>query len=57
MKPTIVRTDQKHWTLPGDHLSLDEFKKGIEEAEKGPFYTIEESKKIIAQWRELRNSK
>lgn len=57
MKYETIKKDRKNWALPGNPLTLDEFKKGIEEAEKGPFYTIEESKKIIAQWREARNSK
>jgi hypothetical protein len=39
------------WALPGDPISLEEFKAGIKEAEKGPFYTIDESKKMIAEWR------
>ena len=46
-----------NWALPGDPLTTDEFKKGIKEAEKGPFYTIEDSKKIIAEWRKQRNSR
>jgi hypothetical protein len=57
MKPEITKTDQKNWALPGDPLSLEEFKKGIKEAEKGPFYTVEESKRMIAQWRERRISR
>jgi hypothetical protein len=55
MKHETIKKNQKSWALPGEPLTLHEFKKGIEEAEKGPFYSIEESKKIIAQWREARN--
>lgn len=43
--------------LPGGSLSLEDFKKEIVHAENGEFYTIEDSKKIIATWREQRNSK
>lgn len=57
MKPEIAKKGQKDWASPGDPLSLEEFKKGIKEAEKGPFYTVEESKRMIAQWREQRISK
>lgn len=57
MKPEKIKTDQKSWALPGEPLSLEEFKKGIKEAEKEKFYTIEESKEMIEQWRKQRNSK
>lgn len=57
MKTNIKTATKKNWALPGEPLSLDEFKKGIEDAEKGPFYTIDESKKMITQWRKQRNSK
>jgi hypothetical protein len=33
-------------------LSKDEFVKAVHDAENGPFYSIEESKKMLAQWRE-----
>jgi predicted transcriptional regulator len=42
------------WSLPGGPLSQKEFKKGISEAEKGHFYTLEESKKILKEWRKKR---
>jgi len=42
--------------LPGDPISLDEFKAGIKEAEKGTFHTIGESKKNLDEWRRKRNS-
>lgn len=45
------------WVVPGDSISLQDFKKAIKEAEEGPFYTIEESKKMIEKWRKQRNSK
>jgi hypothetical protein len=32
-------------------LSLNEFKKGIEKAEKARFYSVEESKKMLLEWR------
>jgi hypothetical protein len=57
MKTNIKNKTKKNWALPGEPLSLEEFKKGIKETEKGSFHTIEESKKMVAQWREQRNSK
>ena len=57
MKTKIVKTKGTgSWALPGDPITLDEFKEGIKEAEKGTFHTIEESKKIIKEWRRKRNS-
>lgn len=57
MKTKAIKTKETAWALPGEPISIDEFKAGIKEAEKGPFYTIEESKKILAEWRKKRNSR
>ncbi|NEW83898.1 MAG: hypothetical protein GZ094_16240 [Mariniphaga sp.] len=54
---TIKRKETGNWALPGEPLTLDEFKEGIKEAEKGPFYTIDESKKILNEWRRPKNSR
>jgi predicted transcriptional regulator len=48
------KTATNEWSLPGDPLSQKEFEKGISEAEKGHFYTLEESKKILKEWRKKR---
>jgi hypothetical protein len=57
MKAKNIKTKEKEsWVLPGDPLTLDEFKAGIKKAEEGPFYTIEESKKILEEWRKKRSS-
>jgi len=57
MRTKIVKAKEPgSWALPGDPITLDEFKAGIKEAEKGPFHTIAESKKIIKEWRKKRNS-
>lgn len=45
------------WSLAGEPISIDDLKSGIKEAEKGPFYTIEESKKLIKEWREQKDSR
>lgn len=58
MKTKIVKSKETDkWALPRNPLTLDEFKAGIKEAEKGPFYTIDESKKIIKEWRSKKNSR
>ncbi len=57
MKTKTIKTKETRWALPGEPISIDEFKAGIKEAEKGPFYTIEESKKILTEWRKKRNSR
>ncbi|MDD2278188.1 MAG: hypothetical protein PHD06_02960 [Bacteroidales bacterium] len=57
MKTNVKNTTNKNWALPGEPLSFEEFEKGIKEAEKGSFHTIEESKKMIERWRKQRNSK
>lgn len=57
MKVSVKKATLKNWTLPGDAISLDEFKKGIKKAEKGPFHSIEESKKLINGWRERKRSR
>ena len=45
------------WALPGNPISIEEFKKGIKNAEKGPFHTVEESKQLIEKWRKRKNSR
>lgn len=41
-----------NWALPGVTLTLDEFVAGIQKAELGPFYTLDEVQKIRNQWRD-----
>jgi len=53
---TTKSKEPGRWALPGEPITLEEFKAGIQEAEKGPFYTISEAKKIIEEWRRKRNS-
>ena len=57
MKAKVKHTTKKNWALPGEPLSQEEFENGIKDAEKGPFYTIEESKKMISEWRKQKNSR
>ena len=58
MKTKNIKTKETDsWALPGKPLSVDEFKDGIKKAEEGPFYTVEESRKILEEWRKKRNSR
>lgn len=58
MKTKILKSREKeNWALPGSPISQDEFKSGIKKAEKGPFYTVEESKKLLEEWRKQENSR
>jgi len=53
MKTEIIKKDKrdKNWSLPGVNLTLDEFVAGIQKAEEGPFYTLEEMQILRNQWR------
>jgi len=51
-----VITKGKDWTKPGVKLTHEEFLAGIKEAEKGPFYTLEELKALRNQWRSSKKS-
>jgi len=53
----IKSKETESWALPGNPISLEEFKDGIKKAEKGPFYTVLESKKILEEWRKKKNSR
>jgi len=43
------------WALPGEPISISEFKAGIKEAEKGPFMTLDELKKCVEEWKKSQN--
>jgi hypothetical protein len=49
MKTDIKKS--KSSALEGSSIPLDEFKKDIAKAEKRPFYTPAEAKKLMASWR------
>jgi hypothetical protein len=56
MKTTkTTKTKDISWALPGESISLDEFKKGIKKAEKGPFMTLDELKKSVEEWEKSQN--
>jgi hypothetical protein len=53
MKSTKIKDKKqkpKSWVLPGTSLSQDEFLTGIQQAEKGPFQTVQESMDNFEAW-------
>ena len=56
MKAKTNKSIKSDLTIPNTTISIDEFVKQIKKAEKGPFYTIEESKQILEQMRQQRES-
>jgi predicted transcriptional regulator len=57
IKTKDQKKESKNWTLPGNTLSQDEFIAGIRKAEKGPFFTIQESMEHFEQWLKSREKK
>jgi len=58
MKTKNIKTKEKgNWALPGNPIPHNEFKDGIKNAEEGPFYTLEESKNMLEEWRKKKNSR
>lgn len=56
MKETkTTKTNKNNWAIPGEPITIDEFKVGIKEAEKGPFMTLEELKKAVEEWKKDQN--
>ncbi len=54
MKTDIKKS--KSLALEGSPIKLDELKKDIAKAEKGPFYTPSEAKKLMASWRKKKGA-
>jgi len=49
--------EPENWVLPGGSLTRDEFIAGIQKAEEGPFYTIQESMEHFELRMKLREKK
>ncbi len=47
-KPVTKRTI--NWALPNQKVTHAEFMDAIKEAEKGPFYTVQESMQHFEEW-------
>ncbi len=58
MKTKDKKTKEKDkWSLSGEPLSTVKLKEVVKKAEEGPFYTVEESQKILEKWRIKRDSR
>ena len=57
IKIKVQKADFKNWTLTDTTLTHDEFLAGIQKAEEGPFYTVQESMENFEQWLKSREKK
>lgn len=46
MKVAQKKTNKQNWALAGKSITTKELKVGIKSAEKGPFVTLDEAKKL-----------
>lgn len=51
MKIKTKKAKSMAMEVEGSPIRIAEFKKSIAKAEKGPFYTPDQSKKLLASWR------
>jgi hypothetical protein len=50
--PKDKTTNKKtNWALPGQNVSIDEFKAEIKEAEQGPFINPDEFEQRFEEWK------
>jgi hypothetical protein len=54
-KPAIKK--KINWALPNQTVTHEEFMESIKEAEKGPFYTVQESMQHFEEWLNSRKKK
>lgn len=58
MKTVRAKASQQiNWAIPEQTITREEFVSAIEEAEKGPFYTVQESMQHFEQWLKSREKK
>lgn len=53
----VKTKNTKRISVEGSGLSIGEFHKEIKKGEKGPFFSPEESKNVIASWRKKKGSR
>ncbi|MCE7062893.1 hypothetical protein [Dyadobacter sp. CY343] len=46
-----IQPPKKNLATPGVPLSEEEFLRSVKEAEKGPFYAVNETAQFIANWK------
>jgi hypothetical protein len=57
IKIKVQKTDCKNWTVTDTNLTQEEFLAGIQKAEEGPFYSVQESMENFEQWLKSREKK
>ena len=57
MKIKTKKAKSMAMEVEGSPIRIAEFKKSIAKAEKGPFYTPDQSKKLLASWRKKKDSR
>ncbi len=57
IKIKVQKTDCKNWTVTDTNLTHEEFLAGIQKAEEGPFYSVQESMENFEQWLKSREKK
>jgi hypothetical protein len=46
-----IKSQKTNYAIPGSPMSQQEFEQMIRDAEKGPFYTVDEVKAELAKWK------
>jgi hypothetical protein len=46
-----IKSQKVNYAIPGDPMSQQEFEQMIQEAGKGPFYSVEQVKTELAKWK------
>ena len=57
IKSKRTKSKEKNWVLPDTKLTQEEFVSGIQKAEEGPFFTVQESMEHFESWVKTREKK
>jgi len=57
IKSKKLKSKVKNWVLPDTKLTQEEFVSGIQKAEEGPFFTVQESMEHFELWVKIRERK
>jgi len=57
IKSKKIKSKEKNWVLPDTKLTQEEFVSGIQKAEEGPFFTVQESMEHFESWVKTREKK
>jgi predicted transcriptional regulator len=54
VKTKKIKSKEKNWVLSDTKLTQKEFVSGIQKAEEGPFFTVQESMEHFESWLKTR---